>query len=77
VTTFRYALPEACLVRLILYDVVGRQVRVLTQEQKPEGYHAAVWDGRNDAGVEVASGVYFARMQAGAYVETQSMVLLR
>ena len=45
--------------------------------EKQAGYYAVVWDGRSDAGTPVASGVYFARMQAGRFVQTQKMILLK
>ena len=45
--------------------------------EKEAGYHAVVWDGRSAAGAPVASGVYFARMQAGRFVQTQKMILVK
>ena len=41
------------------------------------GYHAVVWDGRSDAGTQVASGVYFVQMRAGRFAQTQKMVLVK
>ena len=54
-------------VSLRVYDVSGRLVRTLVDGEKGAGYHTAVWDGRDDAGTEVASGVYFCRMEAEAF----------
>jgi hypothetical protein len=63
--------------RLDLYDVSGRVVRTLTNEQLPPGPHAAVWDGRNDDGRPVATGVYFAHLRSGGLTATKQLVLLK
>ena len=77
-TTIRYGLPEASEVSLIVYDVLGRRVAVLARyEEQTAGYHAVIWDGRDAAGRQVASGVYFARMRAGHFVQTQRMILVK
>lgn len=77
-TTIRYGLPEASVVEVVIYDVLGRQVVVLARgQEQAAGYHAVVWDGRDDAGVQVASGVYFARMRAERFVQTRKMVLVK
>ena len=77
-TTIRYALPTAAKVSLIVYTVRGEKVATLAEEVRREaGYHAVVWDGRNDAGAAVASGVYFVRMQAGFFMQARKMVLIK
>jgi hypothetical protein len=78
-TTIRYALPAGrnAPTSLVVYDVRGARVRVLVSEEKAPGVHTAVWDGRNDAGVPVGSGVYFYRLSAAGRVETRKMVLLK
>ncbi len=77
-TTIRYAVPEASPVSLVVYNMLGQKVATLMggAEEQP-GYHAVVWDGRSDAGTQVASGVYFVRMRAGRFAQTQKMVLVR
>ena len=78
VTTIRYDLPVACEVRLEVYDATGRLVRVLRDgvvEQAAS--RMTVWDGTDDGGRPVASGVYFYRLEAGEFTETRSMVLLK
>jgi flagellar hook assembly protein FlgD len=57
--------------------VNGAPVRELVNTGQPAGHYVVTWDGRNDAGSPVASGVYFYRLQAGAFVETRKMVLLK
>lgn len=77
-TTIAYSLSGAGSVRLRIYDVAGRQVRTLLDEQRsPAGQAEVVWDGRNDRGAAVASGVYFYRLEAGSFVSTRKMVLLK
>ena len=77
-TTIRYGLPVASPVSLIVYNLLGQQVATLeTGTEREAGYHAVVWDGRSDAGTPVASGVYFVRIRAGAFVQTQQMVLVK
>ncbi|MFQ5582929.1 MAG: T9SS type A sorting domain-containing protein [Calditrichia bacterium] len=64
-TVIRFALPQQSNVKLTIYDVSGRQVRVLVNEPMPAAYHTALWDGQNDNGVQVGTGVYFYRITAG------------
>ena len=76
-TTIKYALPRMSHVELVIYDILGREVRRLVQETQPAGYHTVVWDGRNSSGLGVASGVYFYQIQAGSYTELKKMTLLK
>ncbi|MFQ5584846.1 MAG: tetratricopeptide repeat protein, partial [Calditrichia bacterium] len=64
-TQIRFALPQQANVKLTIYDVSGRQVRTLVNENMPAGYHTAVWNGRNDNGAQVGTGVYFYHITAG------------
>jgi subtilisin-like proprotein convertase family protein len=77
VTTIAYGLPEEGRVALRVYNVAGKLVRVLVDGEREAGHHAAVWDGRDDQGEAVASGVYFCRMEAEAFEEVAKMVLLK
>ncbi len=76
-TTIRYQLPEQTRVKLVVYNTLGQTVRVLVNSDRPAGYHQAVWDGRNDQGVQVASGIYLFRFEAGSYQQVRKMVLLK
>ena len=60
-----------------IYDTAGRLVRNLIDERRLPGDYEELWDGRDDKGLEVASGVYFCRMTAGESNVTKKMVLLR
>ncbi|MDI6808915.1 MAG: FlgD immunoglobulin-like domain containing protein [Candidatus Eisenbacteria bacterium] len=77
-TEIRYAVPEDSRVDLRIYDVAGKMVRALLKSERVRaGVHAEVWDGRNNSGQELASGVYFYQLRAGDKVATMKMVLLR
>ena len=75
-TTIKYALPEAVDVRLDIYNSVGQRVRTLVDAWKTAGSHAAVWDGRDDSGASLASGVYIYRLEAGDFSDSRKMVLI-
>ncbi len=71
-TTISYAIPEASRVRLEVFDVMGRRVATLVDGPLPAGTYTAPFDATN-----LASGLYFYRLQAGAFAQTRRMVLLR
>jgi hypothetical protein len=75
--SFDLALREAGPVRLGVYDVLGRRVRMLADGVEPAGRRTVVWDGRNDAGRAVASGAYWVRFEAGSVRQTRSVLLVR
>jgi M6 family metalloprotease-like protein len=77
-TSLRYFLPAAVhQAQLEVYDQRGRRVRVLSSGPAAAGWHAADWEGRDDAGRAVPSGVYFVRLGTERRVTTQKLVLLR
>ncbi len=77
VTRVKFALKEKGHVKLRVYDVSGRLVRVLVDEVREAGSYEAVWDGTNNEGRATASGIYFCRMEATDYERTLKMVMLR
>ncbi|MBC7188066.1 MAG: Ig-like domain-containing protein, partial [Calditrichaeota bacterium] len=77
VTTLRYELPKSQAVRLLVFDVMGRVVRTLVDREQEPGYHTVTWDGRNDLGQAVGSGIYYARLEAGDYHAVVKMALVR
>ncbi len=71
-TKIRYSLPEAYDVIIEIYDILGRKVQTLVQGRQPAGHHQVIWDAGG-----MASGLYFYRIQAGDYIETKKMTLLK
>jgi outer membrane protein assembly factor BamB len=76
-TNIIFTLPRDYQVSIKIFDASGRLIRVLLDEYITGGRHEKVWDGRDDEGRIVASGVYFCRMEAGTFEETKKMLLLR
>lgn len=76
-TKFRYALPEARNVKIIVYDINGSKVTELVNNYQSAGTYEVTWNGKNDFGQQVASGTYIYSVQAGDFVQTKKMVLLK
>jgi M6 family metalloprotease-like protein len=76
-TLIRYVLPIGGTVTLTIYDAAGSRVRLLEQALRGAGEHEVYWDGRDDAALPVASGVYFYRLETAAGSEVKRMVLLK
>ena len=77
VTTLRYDLPENGHVNVIIYDMLGKQVKTLINQTQDAGYRSVIWDGTNDYGNPVSAGIYLYQIQAGEYMQTKKMVLLK
>jgi hypothetical protein len=76
-TTIRFTVPEAGAVRLAVYDARGSLVKVLEDAPMAAGAYETLWDGRNQAGESVASGVYFARIDQMGRYRTHKLLLLK
>lgn len=76
-TTIPYRIASSTRVGLSIYDAAGRLVRQLVNETQPPGDYAVTWNGRDDAGRFLPSGVYFCRLLAGGSAQTRKMVLLK
>jgi hypothetical protein len=76
-TEIRYRLARAGRVEVAIYDVNGRLVRTLVDGAREAGLHAVVWDGTNDAGSKVGSGVYWSRMRTASYVSNMKVLVLK
>jgi len=76
-TTLSFSLPTASHVRLAVYDVSGRLVATLLDEDRGPGRYEITWDGRDTGQRQVASGVYFYSIEAGSFTETKRMVLVK
>ena len=84
-TQIRYQLPTSATVTLTIYDLIGREVKTLVnQENKPAGTFTVLWDGRNSSGGQSASGIYIYRIvsrssdgKSTPFVQTRRMILLK
>lgn len=76
-TTISFALSKPGQTSLVIYDLSGREVRVLVNEPLKAAEYAKIWDGRNSEGREVASGIYFYKLTTSGFEETRKMVLLK
>ena len=76
-TEIRYDLPDEGFVNLVVYNMVGQKVRTLRSETMQPGYHSMVWDGRNDVGSQVATGMYFYSIHTGSFQATKKMLFLK
>jgi hypothetical protein len=76
-TIIEYSLPQENQVRLVVYNLLGQKVRTLLAERQIAGRKRMVWDGNNDEGEAVASGIYFCRIETGELAQTKKMLLLK
>ncbi|MGB6067423.1 MAG: FlgD immunoglobulin-like domain containing protein, partial [Desulfomonilaceae bacterium] len=76
-TTISYALPNPTSVRVVIYDVLGREVRTLVNGEQQSGVHNIIWNGLNNSGQQVASGTYIYRVKAGDNVQVKKMLFLK
>jgi flagellar hook assembly protein FlgD len=76
-TIIKYALPEGGYVELTIYNLLGQKVKTLVSQYQNAGYKTVRWNGRDEKGNEIASGVYFYKIETPKYSETKKMVSLR
>lgn len=74
-TTIRYELAAAAQVQLVVYDLLGQQIRSLVDLHQPAGGYSVVWDGLNENGQQVANGLYFYEIKAGSFQGVRKMML--
>jgi len=85
VTTIRYELPEKSYVTIVIYDIMGREVKELVRPRRAygepgelvSGYHKAVWDGTDSFGKPMGAGVYLYQIRAKGFTQTRKMLLLK
>ncbi|MCI0690403.1 DNRLRE domain-containing protein [candidate division KSB1 bacterium] len=76
-STIAYALPQETEVRLVIYNVLGRQVRQLVDEIQPAGFKRVFWNGRDNSGRELSSGIYFIHLVAGQQRLIRKITLMK
>ncbi|MBU1948085.1 MAG: T9SS type A sorting domain-containing protein, partial [Candidatus Eisenbacteria bacterium] len=75
-TTIAYSIPQDGLTDLSIYSVTGRKIKTLVHGQEPAGVHQTQWDGCDQSGERVSSGVYFYRLETSTNTESRRLVLI-
>lgn len=76
-TTIQYNILNDSKVNIVIFDLMGKEVMTLVKEYKQAGQHTINWNGRNNLGQSVSAGIYFYKLQAGDFIQTRKMVLLK
>ncbi|MFZ4619575.1 MAG: CHRD domain-containing protein [Bacteroidota bacterium] len=76
-TRIEFGLPQRSMVSLKIFDVIGREIVTLLNEQKNSGNFAVEWNGRDRSNIPVASGIYFYTLSSGQFIQTKKMILLK
>jgi hypothetical protein len=80
-TVINYQIPdlrgESIEIQLIIYNLIGDEVKTLVREKQESGYYSIIWDGKDNAGFSVSAGTYVYRIKAGNYLQSKKMTLLR
>ncbi len=77
ITTITFEVPSHGRVQLLIYNILGQQIKTLTDEIYPPGRYRLQWDGTDRSGAKLASGIYFAQLRAGEFVQNRRMILLK
>jgi hypothetical protein len=76
-TMIEYRIPKASFVKLMIYNIVGQNIATLVDMKQSMGVYSVKWDGKDDAGRRVSSGVYFYRLEADGFVKVKKLAYLR
>ena len=76
-TKIKYSIPTAGIVKLVIYNLLGEQITTLVNQNVEPGFYTVEWNGTNNFGVSVPSGIYFYRIEAGNYINVKKMVILK
>ena len=76
-TTINYDLPNDALIDIMIYDILGREVKSLHRGLKQAGYHSVIWDSKDNQGGPVSAGIYFYQIRSKEFVKTKKMILLK
>jgi hypothetical protein len=76
-TQIKFALTESALTSIIIYNVLGEKINLLLKKDLPAGEHSIYWNGKDEKGYSLNSGIYFIKMNAGNYQKTIKAILLK
>ena len=77
ITTIQYDLPEQSYVTITIYDILGRQIKILFDQTQDAGYKTVIWNATNDYGKPMSAGVYLFQIRSGEFFQTRKMLLLK
>ena len=77
VTNIKFQLPQVSDVKLVVYNMLGQKIRTLVDGNKDIGYYNIQWDGKNENGRQVATGIYIYKFEAGNFIKSQKMILMK
>jgi hypothetical protein len=76
-TTIEYQISGMSEVEIVIHTILGQKIRELTNQKQKAGYYQVRWDGKNDHGIEVASGIYICQLRTNLTLQTRKMILIR
>ena len=76
-TRISFKLAEKSHVSITIYDMLGRNIKTLINQTQDAGYRSVIWDATNDYGKPVSAGIYLYQIQAGEYISTKKIVMLK
>lgn len=76
-TIIKYQIPEASHVKLEIFNILGQKIKTLVNSKQPADYYLIEWDGKNDFGKAVSTGIYYYHIEAGDFNKTRKMILMR
>ncbi len=76
-TAFKYQIPKTTHVLIEVFNILGKKVKALVDERKDAGYYTVYWDGADDSGENVVSGIYFYIISADKFHATNKMIVVR
>jgi len=76
-TVIEYFLPKESQVKITVYNLLGQRVKIILDQRESAGHKRVIWDGKNEKGEMLSSGIYFYRIEAGEFAQTNKMVLLK
>ena len=76
-TTIEYEIPQRGNVQIVIYDILGRRIKELLNEEKNTGIYFIIWNGKDNNGISVPSGTYFYQIISGNNIQTKKMILLK
>ncbi len=75
-TSIKFSIPQTAFVEIMIYNILGQQVKMLVNEQLLPGFHQVLWDGKNDQGLKVATGIYMLKMTCKDFIQIRKMMIV-